>query len=114
MSFKDNLETDLEEVFFNPEELADEHEINGVSCLCVLDTSDHLSDNATFTVHSRNMQYKSETLQLGDRVLFIQKKYVEKQPKVGEYFYIDEDTYQVVDVTDAWGMYQIHLRDISE
>lgn len=114
MSFKENLADDLENVFFNEEELADEHTVNGVRCLCVLDTSNLLADSATFTVHSRNMQYASEPFQSGDRVLFIQDKYLEDEVKSGDRMQIDEDVYRVVDVTDGWGMKQIHLSNIYE
>ena len=38
MSFKDELAADLDNVFFNAEEFAEEHRVEGKNILCVIDT----------------------------------------------------------------------------
>lgn len=42
--FKDIVRQDAEEVFLNPEEFADEHEINGMKVVCIVDSD--ISANA--------------------------------------------------------------------
>lgn len=113
MSFKEMLEEDLEKVFFSTDELADIHRIDGKEVPCVLDMGELKGDSATFTVHSRNMQYTSDTLQFGDRVLFIRKAFFERMPKVEQKLRIDDKLYSVLDVNEQRGLLQIHLRDID-
>lgn len=111
--FNEILRKDLDTVFLNLGELADVHTVGDREVPCVLDIVTFTGKQASFTMHSRNAQYTSEMLQMGDRVLYIRDKEFKARPKKDQRLDIDENPYIVLDVRENRGLYEIHLRDIK-
>ena len=81
MSFKEMVQQDVTTVFLNMDELADLHNVNGKEAVCVLDIVTVAGISASFTMHSRNAQYTSETMMVGDRMLYIKSDFFAYPPK---------------------------------
>lgn len=112
-AFNQMLDKDLNNVFLNLEELADEHYINDEKTVCIVDIVEFTGKTASFTMHSRNAQYTSETLIAGDRMLYIREDFFRVFPKKDQRIDIDENPYIILDVRKNRGLLEIHLRDIS-
>ncbi len=112
MSFKDMVQQDVTTVFLNMDELADLHNVNGKEAVCVLDIVTVAGISASFTMHSRNAQYTSETMMVGDRMLYIKSDFFAYPPKKEQRLDIDGKAFVILDTRENRGLMEIHLRDI--
>ena len=97
MSFKDQIALDLA-VFFNIEENADSHNINGQNMPVVLD-GDTL----------RRRQAKGEYGYEGTMVIFVAQSDYGEEPAIGEILNLDGEIYRVTDVQSDQGVYSITI-----
>lgn len=98
MSFKEQLQKDIPAVFVNPQEFAEEHNIDGENILCVIDTN---------IIHSMSSLVEGDVF--GSQiVLFIAASKIEK-PVRRQIMTIDSVMYLVQEVAENIGMYQITL-----
>ena len=84
MSFKDILAADIDKVFLNPNEFAENHIIDGETIVCILD-EDKSSTNKIDGVY--NMR----------RRLFVSQRSLGYRPEPEQKIKVDNDFYYVVD-----------------
>ncbi|KEO84761.1 hypothetical protein [Tumebacillus flagellatus] len=101
MSFKDFLQSDLQNVFLNPDEFGETHKIDGAEVICIVD-SDSLSSQP---VH--------EGVYLAVVRLFVEKRLLkEKVPKkyaIGSRLNLDGQMYYVSNLANNVGMLEFTL-----
>ncbi len=102
-SFKDQLEKDFTQTFFNPAEFAEPHMIDGEERLVVVDNETLLEMNLGKTVETNGIFED-------DIMFFIQKKDLEKPPIVDNLMEFDGETYPIGHVLEDFGGYTIILR----
>lgn len=99
MSFKDQLEKDMK-AFFNADEFAETHSINGESIECVLMLADKDTD--------ANIQSKKGTITSYSSII-VQTSYVGTTIVPGDYLEVDSELFNVVEVSDIEGILYIDL-----
>lgn len=101
MTFKKCLADDLN-VFFNPEEFGEEHDLNGTKCLAVIEglttTGQITRSTVNFAaVHGKTVIVHTKTAE------------VPEVPEKGTIFTLDGDIYQIADSADDCGLLTIML-----
>ena len=104
MGLKEVIKEDLEEVFFNLEEFAEFHEINGKQMLVILDENELTERNATQKVGRHYDGVYTSSL-----LLYVKAEDYGIRPKVGSVVRIDGKTYSVTEAVDESGVYSITL-----
>lgn len=99
MSFKEQLEKDMK-AFFNADEFAETHSINGESIECVLMLSDKDTD--------ANIQSKKGTITSYSSII-VQTSYIGTTMVPGDYVEVDSELFNVVEVADVEGVLYIDL-----
>lgn len=105
-TFKEQVEKDNASVFLNLDEFGEIHELNGISCSCILqgDTIEQalsIGDgiNRTYpTIYGADITVNVKKADLEDEI-----------PVYGQLFRVDDDTYLVQSVKDDMGMLTIGL-----
>ncbi|MHC1683689.1 MAG: hypothetical protein AB6733_12145 [Clostridiaceae bacterium] len=100
MNFKEILENDLNNVFFNSSEFAEEHNIHGRLLNIVLD-NEHLMKRS-------KVEYEGVTV--GDILYFVNAKEYGKPPKIGEVQNFDNIPCVVFDIRIDSGVYEVILK----
>ncbi len=102
MGFQQQFMEDLDEVFFNQEEFAEQHRINGRETLVVVDND---------TLAELYISRDAHTDQIfTDAIMFcVRRKDLDFEPVVGQYLEYDGDRYLVTDVKLDTGTYTIIL-----
>ena len=100
MAFKDFLQQDIDNVFFNTEEFAEPHMINGRSVNVVIDTdkAEKLASSGALGINVRVIVYYAKTGEFS------------RKPKIEDVQDFDDGYYQVADVQEENGAYVITLR----
>ena len=99
MSFKEQLEKDMK-AFFNADEFAETHSINGESIECVLMLSDKDTD--------ANIQSKKGTITSYSSII-VQTSYIGTTIVPGDYVEVDSELFNAVEVADVEGVLYIDL-----
>ena len=97
--FKDYLSQDLS-TFFNSDEFAELHDINGRQFFVILD-NDRLSQRT---------QREYEGIYVGDLLFYVSASDYGARPKPGEVIKFDQAPYEVFDVKEDGGIYEIVLK----
>ena len=100
MSFRDMVQADLHNVFFNVEEFAEEHTINGKKMLCVIDQD----ENAASSVQSVMGVY------VANRRIYVKESDMKVLPKEGLQLRLDDRMYFVTDARLEMGAVVIELQ----
>ena len=102
-SFKEQLEKDFSQTFFNPAEFGEIHTINGDEILIVVDNE---------TLLELNLGKTSDTdgIFRDDKMFFVQKKDLGFEPVVGQIIELDGESYPVGQMLEDYGGYTIILR----
>ena len=102
-SFKEQLEKDFSQTFFNPAEFGEKHRINGEGIFIVVDNE---------TLLELNLGKSSDTdgIFRDDKMFFVQKKDLGFEPVIGQLIEFDGETYPVGQVLEDCGGYTIILR----
>lgn len=103
ISFKVQMEKDFDDTFFNLEEFAELHMIDGKEIPVVKDSETLMQLNLGKTAHSDGIFTDSI-------VLFVQKKHMEYEPVIGQIMEFDGVTYPIDNVLSDTGGYTIILR----
>ncbi|HYE80872.1 MAG TPA: hypothetical protein VEG39_01760 [Clostridia bacterium] len=100
MTLKESLQQDLDAVFFNTDEFAEPHMISGRSVNIVVDNerSEKLASSAAVGVFGSIIVYYAKVTDFDNK------------PKIGDVQDFDNGYYQVVDVKEDLGVYEIILR----
>ncbi|MEK3873725.1 MULTISPECIES: hypothetical protein [unclassified Paenibacillus] len=97
-SFKDQLARDVENVFMNLEEFANEHTIDGRTMPVIVDASDNLSP----------LDY-AEGVSVLRKIIHVESATLGYTPRKGQVINFDGDRFTVALVNDAAGMFVITL-----
>lgn len=98
-SFKDYLASDLD-IYFNPDEFGEMHDIDGRQLLVIFD-NDRLSQRT---------QKEYEGIYVGDLLFFVSAADYGTRPKPGETVRFDGEPYEVFDAKEDNGVYEIILK----
>lgn len=93
VTFKESVKDDIQNVFFNLDEFAENHLINGKEILVVVD-DDKMSELVESKFTPLDRIYEKMIL------FYVQKEALEFIPKVNGSFFFDGEMYQVADVSD--------------
>ncbi|PAQ15066.1 hypothetical protein CD798_08465 [Bacillaceae bacterium SAOS 7] len=100
VNFKDFLEADIKNTFFNVNEFASEAVINGSTMKIVED--DH-------ELVKYNLKAEGEGLARGELLFYAPVSAFEEKPFVGLRVRVDKKPYEVLDITESLGVYSIVL-----
>ena len=100
MNFKEQIEADLNDTFFNVDEFGEEHIINRQKKIVIVD-NDKLKE--------RN-QKEYDGILVADLLYFIKEADLDREPKPEEVQIFDGNMYTIVDCKLDSGMYEIILR----
>ncbi|MBN1071153.1 hypothetical protein DVV81_08215 [Clostridium botulinum] len=103
MNFKEQLKEDMNNVFFNNEEFAERHYIDGALKTIIVDNE---------TLKERNQKEYDGIIQ-ADLLYFIKSSDVIKKIKAGDVQNFDGALYTVFDIKYDNGMYEIILQGAS-
>lgn len=104
-TFKEDLNEDLRDVFFDVDEFAEEHDLNGTVCLCVVEG---VATRASFQRSEKYAGY--DVVHGATNTVHVKKEELGETPVEGEVFKIDGDIYYVDSCTEEMGMLTISLR----
>lgn len=102
MSLKDILQEDLNTVFFDLEEFAEIHLVNGMEMNIIIDGNELGERKATSGKHFDGA-YSSTML------MYVKAEEYGAKPKVGSMIVLDQKHYKVTDVVDEGGVYSITM-----
>lgn len=102
-SFKEQLEKDFDGTFFNLDEFAELHTIDGKEIPVVVDNETLIQLNMGKTVNSDGIFTDSI-------IIFVQKKYLDYEPVIGQVMDFDGVAYPVDNVLSDTGGYTVVLR----
>ena len=102
MSLKDILQEDLNSVFFDLDEFAETHLVNGVEMNIIIDSNELGERKATSGKHYDGA-YSSIML------MYVKAEEYGAKPKVGSMIVLDQKHYKVTDVVDEGGVYSITM-----
>jgi hypothetical protein len=104
LTFKEQLDDDLTNVFINHEEFADVHHINGKEMLIALDGDEleqrKLAKSGDYTVGVYE----------GDLLFYVREDVYGHRPRIEEENTFDGEKYRVTDFTSDTGLYTIVLK----
>lgn len=103
MTFKEQLERDLDNTLCNLDEFAELHRIDGKEIPVVVDNETLLQLNLGKTAYS-------DGIFIDSIMFFVQKKYLENEPVIGQIMEFDNIAYPVDNVLADTGGYTIILR----
>ena len=98
----DEVLKDLDTVFFNTDEFATEHNINGQQVLCIVDTD-------TNKTRSDRESEQYDGIFLSVVKVSVKVSLLPKKPAHGKLFKLDDKPYTVIECSDNAGMYDITL-----
>ena len=101
-SFKEQLEKDFETTFFNTDEFAEIHELQGNEVPVVV-------DNDIIITLSLGKHADADGIFTDDKMIFVQKKYLEFEPVAGQHLSFDGEFYPIKTVNEDMGGYTIIL-----
>lgn len=102
-SFKEQMEKDFDNTFFNLNEFAELHELDGKKIPVVVDNETLLQLNLGKTADS-------DGIFQDNKMFFVLKKYLEDEPVIDQIMEFDGESYQVGNVMEDFGGYTIILR----
>lgn len=98
-AFRDMMHRDIDKVFLNLDDFADEHTWDGVKIKCVVDKDSLIKEYSS----------EFETLPRGSHLVYASAESFSKRPQVNAAVRFDNNIYTIDEVTDAVGMYIIYL-----
>ena len=102
-SFKEQMERDLDSTFFNTDEFAELHTVDGKEIPVVVDNETLLQLNLGKTADSDGIFEDS-------KLFFVQKEHMPDQPVIDQIMEFDGESYQVGNVLEDFGGYTIILK----
>ena len=101
-SFKDIIQRDIEEIFFNPEEFSDAHTIDGVSMTAMIDDMEHIE-------REKKMKSNMDGIHARQVLLYVKASEFGALPAQGRILNLDNRKYTILDAVDEGGVYTITL-----
>ena len=97
------IQHDINTVFMNTDDFAEEHNINGTICLAVV-------EGLTTKERSVRISQNYDGIYGSTVIVHVDKSALTEVPVYGQDFYLDEELHYVEDCTDDLGMLTIELR----
>lgn len=101
-TFKDIMRRDVKNVFFNKDEFADEHIVDGIPMVAMIDDMEHIE-------REKKMKSNMDGIYARQILLYVQSSDFGPLPAFGRLLTLDSRKYTVVDATDECGVYTITL-----
>ena len=102
--FKDMVEADMGDVFLSMDEFAEEHDLNGTVCVCIVESPE------TQEKFQRGEKYEGYEAVSGlAATVHVKKSDIEEMPAEGQKFTLDGEIFMVSDCTEHMGMLTIRL-----
>nr|DAE59487.1 MAG TPA: ATP-binding sugar transporter [Caudoviricetes sp.] len=105
MTFKDMATADVASVFLNPDEFGETHNLDGVSCICVVSRDETEGKSAALPGGRRT----PDGLHGDYLTVCVKKSDLRRIPKQGENFKVDDKRYTVDSCSDDMGMLTITM-----
>ena len=102
MGFKDFIENDIGNVFLNPEEFGEEHEIDGKMVMVIVDNNEQ-----------KRVVSNSDGVFVKEILFYASKESIGNLPVIGRVMRFDKKSYAVTDAIDENGIYSISLRAVK-
>lgn len=102
MNFKEQVQQDIDAVFFNLDEFSDLHMIDGVEMTCIIDQNELIE-------REKKQKDHVDGLHVSTLLVYVRAEEFGSRPKVGSKLRIDNKNYIVTDCTAEMGVYAISL-----
>ena len=107
MNFKEAYEDDLEQVFFDEEEFASKHVIDGRECTIVLEKTGHEGARKYFSRSRSTFNPKETAVNKVQYIIYIREKDIERKLTVNATIILDGTKYFIQNVICQAGMYTL-------
>lgn len=101
-TFKDIMRRDIDEVFLNPEEFADTHNVDGTPMTAMVDENENIE-------REKKMKSNMDGIYARQILLYVKASEFGSLPAQGRLLRLDGKAYTVVDAVDECGVYTITL-----
>lgn len=101
-TFKEIIERDITEVFFNLEEFSDTHTIDGVEMTAMIDDMENIE-------REKKMKSNMDGIHARQILLYVKASEFGPLPAQGRILTLDTRKYTVIDAVDEGGVYTITL-----
>ena len=102
MSFKDIIQEDVHEVFMNPEEFSETHNVNGKAMAIQIDNNEQIE-------REKRAGQNMDGIYLNQKLIYVAADDYGPLPKQGTVVSIDGKIYKVADAISEDGVYSITL-----
>lgn len=102
LTFKESVQRDIDEVFFNVDEFSDLHTIDGVQMPAMIDDMENIE-------REKRMKSKMDGIYARQVLLYVKASAFGGLPSQGRLMTLDGRKYTVVDATDEGGVYTLTL-----
>lgn len=102
LTFKDILQQDIDNIFFNSEEFSDTHIVDGTEMVCMIDDMEHIE-------REKKMKSNMDGLYARQILLYVKASVFGPLPAQSRILTMDGRKYTVVDAVDEGGVYTITL-----
>jgi hypothetical protein len=102
MTFKEILEEDVKDVFFNIDEFSEVHTINGKEMPVQFDSIEQIEKEKRFNQHM-------DGIFVQQKLMYVSADDYGQMPKQGSVIIVDKRRYIVADAIDEGGVYSITL-----
>lgn len=106
MGFKDFIKSDIGNVFLNPEEFGEEHEIDGKSLMVIVDNNEQIEREKRVTSNIEGVYVK-------EILFYVSQEAFGALPFIGKMLRFDKKSYTVTDAIDEDGIYSISLKAVK-
>ena len=101
-NFKDIIQRDIDEVFFNLEEFSDTHTIDGVEMPAMIDDMEHIE-------REKKMKSNMDGIHARQILLYVKASEFGALPAQSRILNLDNRKYVILDAVDEGGVYTITL-----
>lgn len=106
MNFKDAISDDINNVFLNPDEFGEEHEINGEIMMVIVDNNEYIE-------REKRVVSNADGVYLKQILFYVSKNVMGNLPIIGNVMRFDRKSYTVTDAIDENGIYSVSLSAVK-
>lgn len=111
-TFKDAVAADIDTVFFDALEFAEEHSVDGTPMLIVMDENE-LNDRQAHWEGGTKQSF-DQGLYQADMLIYVKKKDYGPKPKVGKQVKLDKVIYRVLACAEDAGVFEMMLQRVKQ
>lgn len=106
MTFKEQVAQDNKAIFFNMDEFADTHMVNGEPMPCIVDNNELINREKRYQY---NRSFKADGVFLKELLIYVRAEDFGLLPAVGRSIVFDRKTYIISDAVNEDGIYSLCL-----